>query len=104
MQRAHEFRVAALSICGNATAQEGLDGHALAMFVAGDKNKMDGRVATSGETHRREEAAVLRVENLTVQYGALIALRDVSWSVQIGRNPRHHRTRTAQAKAVALPR
>src|SRR4051794_17648551 len=27
---------------------------------------------------------ILRVENLTVQYGALIALRDVSWSVRPG--------------------
>ena len=53
---------------------------------------MDGRVATSGETHRRGEAAVLRVENLTVQYGALVALRDVSWSVAVRRNSRHHRT------------
>jgi branched-chain amino acid transport system ATP-binding protein len=84
LQPAHEFRVAGLSICGNAIWREGLDGHALAMFALRDKNKMDGRVATSGETHRRGEAAVLRVENLTVQYGALVALRDVSWSVQSG--------------------
>ncbi|MGX0961661.1 branched-chain amino acid transport system ATP-binding protein [Bradyrhizobium japonicum] len=41
---------------------------------------MDGRVASSGET-RRGASEVLRVEGLTVQYGALVALRDVSWSV-----------------------
>src|SRR6478736_4349450 len=45
---------------------------------------MDGRVAGSGETQRRDGAEVLRVENLTVRYGALIALRDVSWSVRSG--------------------
>ena len=38
---------------------------------------MDGRVASSGET-RRGASEVLRVEGLTVQYGALVALRDVS--------------------------
>ncbi|MBR0870700.1 ATP-binding cassette domain-containing protein [Bradyrhizobium tropiciagri] len=38
-------------------------------------------MASSGETHRGDAAAVLRVESLTVQYGALVALRDVSWSV-----------------------
>jgi branched-chain amino acid transport system ATP-binding protein len=38
-------------------------------------------VAGSGETHRDDRVDVLRVKNLTVQYGALIALRDVSWSV-----------------------
>ncbi|MGD5480979.1 ATP-binding cassette domain-containing protein, partial [Xanthomonas citri pv. citri] len=41
---------------------------------------MNGRVASSGET-RRGASEVLRVEGLTVQYGALVALRDVSWSV-----------------------
>jgi branched-chain amino acid transport system ATP-binding protein len=41
-------------------------------------------VASSGETLRNEGAEVLRVENLTVRYGALIALRDVSWSVRSG--------------------
>jgi branched-chain amino acid transport system ATP-binding protein len=41
---------------------------------------MDGRVANSDET-RRGAGEVLRVEGLTVQYGALVALRDVSWSV-----------------------
>jgi branched-chain amino acid transport system ATP-binding protein len=41
-------------------------------------------VAASGETHREDGADVLRVENLTVQYGALIALRDVSWHVASG--------------------
>jgi branched-chain amino acid transport system ATP-binding protein len=40
-------------------------------------------VASSGEIHR-DDGDVLRVENLTVQYGALIALRDVSWSVRPG--------------------
>src|ERR1700759_1000387 len=45
---------------------------------------MDGRVASSGETQRRDGAEVLRVENLTVRYGALVALRDVSWSVRPG--------------------
>ena len=45
---------------------------------------MDGRVASSGETQRRDGAEVLRVENLTVRYGALVALREVSWSVRPG--------------------
>jgi branched-chain amino acid transport system ATP-binding protein len=45
---------------------------------------MDGRVASSGETQRRDGVEVLRVENLTVRYGALVALRDVSWSVRPG--------------------
>src|ERR1700761_5560433 len=45
---------------------------------------MDGRVASSGETQRRDGADVLRVEGLTVQYGALVALRDVSWQVRPG--------------------
>jgi branched-chain amino acid transport system ATP-binding protein len=45
---------------------------------------MDSRVASSGETQRRDGAEVLRVENLTVRYGALVALRDVSWSVRSG--------------------
>src|ERR1700709_2834157 len=45
---------------------------------------MDGRVASSGETQGRDGAEVLRVENLTVRYGALVALRDVSWSVRPG--------------------
>src|SRR3981189_646873 len=45
---------------------------------------MDGRVASSGETQRRDGAEVLRVENLTVRYGALVALREVSWSVHPG--------------------
>lgn len=41
---------------------------------------MEGRVASSGDSigDRRE---LLRAENLTVQYGALIALRDVGWTV-----------------------
>jgi branched-chain amino acid transport system ATP-binding protein len=50
---------------------------------AGDNNN-GYRVASSGETHRDDGADVLRVENLTVQYGALVALRDVSWSVRPG--------------------
>ena len=41
---------------------------------------MDSRVANSGET-RTSAGEVLRVEGLTVQYGALVALRDMSWSV-----------------------
>lgn len=45
---------------------------------------MDGRVATSEEAHRRGSEEVLRVEGLTVQYGALVALCDVSWSVRPG--------------------
>src|SRR4029079_4655333 len=45
---------------------------------------MDGRVAGSGETLSCEGAEVLRVEDLTVRYGALVALRDVSWSVRCG--------------------
>jgi branched-chain amino acid transport system ATP-binding protein len=44
----------------------------------------DGRVLTPEEAHRRGEGEVLRVENLTVQYGALVALSDVSWSVHAG--------------------
>jgi branched-chain amino acid transport system ATP-binding protein len=42
---------------------------------------MDGRVASSGQT-RRVATEVLRVEGLGVQYGALVALRDLSWSVR----------------------
>jgi branched-chain amino acid transport system ATP-binding protein len=45
---------------------------------------MDGQVASSGEKQHRDGAEVLRVENLTVRYGALVALRDVSWSVRPG--------------------
>ena len=41
-------------------------------------------VAGSGETLCNDGANVLRVENLTVQYGALVALRDVSWQVASG--------------------
>jgi ABC-type uncharacterized transport system ATPase subunit len=41
-------------------------------------------VETSEQPHRRGEEEGLRVENLTVQYGALVALRDVSWSVRSG--------------------
>ena len=39
---------------------------------------------TSEQPRRRGEEEGLRVENLTVQYGALVALRDVSWSVRPG--------------------
>ncbi len=45
---------------------------------------MDGRVAGSEETRNPDGAEALRVEGLTVQYGALVALRDVSWSVRPG--------------------
>jgi branched-chain amino acid transport system ATP-binding protein len=45
---------------------------------------MDRRVATSEQTDRRGEQEVLRVKGLTVEYGALVALRDVSWSVRSG--------------------
>src|SRR5437868_15536649 len=45
---------------------------------------MDLWVAMSEKFNRGAERALLRVENLTVQYGALIALRDVSWSVRSG--------------------
>jgi len=41
-------------------------------------------VETSEQPHRFGEEEVLRVEKLTVQYGALVALRDVSWSVRSG--------------------
>jgi ABC-type branched-subunit amino acid transport system ATPase component len=41
-------------------------------------------VETSEQPHRRGEEEVLRVEKLTVQYGALVALRNVSWSVRSG--------------------
>jgi branched-chain amino acid transport system ATP-binding protein len=49
-----------------------------------EDNNNGYRVASSGETHRDDGADVLRVENLAVQYGALIALRDMSWSVRAG--------------------
>jgi ABC-type uncharacterized transport system ATPase subunit len=44
---------------------------------------MDGWVATP-EGYSRDEGEVLRVEDLTVRYGALVALRGVSWSVRAG--------------------
>src|SRR3979411_2967982 len=44
---------------------------------------MDGWVTTP-EGYRRGEGEVLRVEELTVRYGAVVALRDVSWSVRSG--------------------
>jgi len=65
-----------------------LDRCLIAMFAGAQDNKtpkdMDGRVASSEETHHADGPTVMRVENLTVQYGALIALRDVSWSVRPG--------------------
>jgi branched-chain amino acid transport system ATP-binding protein len=45
---------------------------------------MDSQLASSEETSRGRTADVLRVEGLTVQYGALVALRDVSWQVRSG--------------------
>jgi branched-chain amino acid transport system ATP-binding protein len=45
---------------------------------------MDGRVAGSEETRNPDGAEALRVEGLTVQYGALVALRGVSWQVWPG--------------------
>ena len=45
---------------------------------------MDSPLASSEETPRADGAEVLRVEGLTVQYGALVALRDVSWRVRPG--------------------
>ena len=45
---------------------------------------MDLWVAMSEKFNRGAERALLRVEHLTVQYGALVALRDVSWSVSAG--------------------
>jgi branched-chain amino acid transport system ATP-binding protein len=47
------------------------------------ERNMDGWV-TKSEGYSRGEGEVLRVEDLTVQYGALVALRDVSWSVRAG--------------------
>jgi branched-chain amino acid transport system ATP-binding protein len=45
---------------------------------------VDGRVAGSEETRIADGTEVLRVEDLTVQYGALVALCDVGWSVRPG--------------------
>src|ERR1043165_7519305 len=45
---------------------------------------MDSRLESSKENASGGTADVLRVEGLTVQYGALVALRDVSWSVRSG--------------------
>ncbi len=45
---------------------------------------MDSPLAGSEETPRADRRDVLRVEGLTVQYGALVALREVSWQVQSG--------------------
>lgn len=64
------------------------------MFVAAIRNRSTQKrlrqqgglagVASSGETLRQTGAEVLRVDKLTVRYGALVALRDVSWSVRSG--------------------
>jgi branched-chain amino acid transport system ATP-binding protein len=43
-----------------------------------------GSLVTKPEGYSRGEGEVLRVEDLTVQYGALVALRGVSWSVHAG--------------------
>jgi branched-chain amino acid transport system ATP-binding protein len=43
-----------------------------------------GWLVTKSEGYSRGEGEVLRVEDLTVQYGALVALSDVSWSVHAG--------------------
>jgi branched-chain amino acid transport system ATP-binding protein len=45
---------------------------------------MDSPLASSEEMPRPHSADVLRVEGLTVQYGALVALNDVSWRVAPG--------------------
>jgi branched-chain amino acid transport system ATP-binding protein len=43
-----------------------------------------GGQTSSAEARSPVVGEILRVENLTVQYGALVALRDVSWSVRPG--------------------
>jgi branched-chain amino acid transport system ATP-binding protein len=53
-------------------------------FSLPKNTNMDSPLVSSEETPRPNTADVLRVEGLTVQYGALIALRDVSWSVRSG--------------------
>src|SRR3954453_5634343 len=40
--------------------------------------------AALGQSRPLPAGEVLRVENLTVRYGALVALRDLSWSVRPG--------------------
>jgi len=45
---------------------------------------MDGQLASSEENASGRTADVLRVDGLTVQYGALVALRDMSWQVRSG--------------------
>src|SRR5689334_23985160 len=45
---------------------------------------MDGQLASSEENASGRTADVLRVDGLTVQYGALVALSDMSWQVEAG--------------------
>jgi len=54
------------------------------MFRLAKITNMDSPLASSEETARGDRGDVLRVEGLTVQYGALVALRDVSWQVRSG--------------------
>jgi branched-chain amino acid transport system ATP-binding protein len=71
---------------------DALDLRAIAMFAAPAKTRsaqherpeITGWIAAVSKTDDRPRDAgdVLRVEGLTVQYGALVALRDVSWSVR----------------------
>jgi branched-chain amino acid transport system ATP-binding protein len=54
------------------------------MFRLPQITNMDSPLASSEETPREDGRPVLRVEGLTVQYGALVALRDVGWQVRPG--------------------
>ena len=54
------------------------------MFRLAKITNMDSPLASSEQTPRADGGPVLRVEGLTVQYGALVALRDVSWQAQSG--------------------
>src|SRR5262245_29237903 len=73
----------ALRDCRGRLHAAGLDERAFAMFGAASfaptTEEADSRVETS-----EQRGEILRVERLTVQYGALVALRDVSWSVHAG--------------------
>ena len=51
----------------------------LAVVIRENTEQADSRVETS-----EQSGEILRVEGLTVEYGALVALRDVSWSVHAG--------------------
>jgi branched-chain amino acid transport system ATP-binding protein len=53
------------------------------MFVHIETRERGSRVESSGEA-QAGGTEVLRVEGLTVQYGALVALREVSWQVASG--------------------